>query len=280
MEINGKTALVLGASKGVGKAISLALAKAGATVIATYFGSFDESTMLQKELAHLGVDHLVIQVDLRDPDEVKSLLQQVQDNYGALHILINNIERGGMPVVHGSYDLEVNKGQWDLEMETTLKAKWLVAHHALPLIKKSGDGIIINLSSIAGLVGRSGPAGLVFNDGYAAANRAVSSFTETWARQGAPEVRVNELMLGFFETRHAEGTRGWKLLQEEEKEAVVNHILLKRTGCLDDIIKAVLYLVSDATYMTGAVIRLDGGYFLGGEGVPTMPEGVIDREEN
>jgi 3-oxoacyl-[acyl-carrier protein] reductase len=275
MEMNGKTALVLGASKGVGKAISLALAKAGATVIATYFGSFDESKMLQKELAHLGADHLVIQVDLRDPNEVKSLLQQVQDKYGALHILINNIERGGMPVVHGSYGLEVNKGQWDLEMETTLKAKWQVAHHALPLIKKSGDGIIINLSSIAGLVGRSGPAGLVFNDGYAAANRAVSSFTETWARQGAPEVRVNELMLGFFETRHTEGTRGWKLLQEEEKEAVVNHILLKRTGCLDDIIKAVLYLISDATYMTGAVIRLDGGYILGGEDIPPMPDGVI-----
>ena len=91
MEMNGKTALVLGASKGVGKAISLALAKAGATVIATYFGSFDESTMLQKELAHLGADHLVVQVDLRDLNEVKSLLQQVQDNYGALHILINNI---------------------------------------------------------------------------------------------------------------------------------------------------------------------------------------------
>jgi 3-oxoacyl-[acyl-carrier protein] reductase len=276
MEINGKTALVLGASKGVGKAISLALAKAGATVIATYFGSFDESTMLQKELAHLGADHLVIQVDLRDLNEVKSLLQQVQDKYGALHILINNIERGGMPVVHGSYDLEANKEQWDLEMETTLKAKWQVAHHALPLIKKSGDGIIINLSSIAGLVGRSGPAGLVFNDGYAAANRAVSSFTETWARQGAPEVRVNELMLGFFETRHAEGTRGWKLLQKEEKEAVVNHILLKRTGCLDDIIKAVLYLISDATYMTGAVIRLDGGYILGGEDIHPMPDGVIE----
>jgi 3-oxoacyl-[acyl-carrier protein] reductase len=276
MEMKGKTALVLGASKGVGKAISLALAKAGATVIATYFGSFDESTMLQKELAHLGADHLVIQVDLRDLNEVKSLLQQVQDKYGALHILINNIERGGMPVVHGSYDLEANKEQWDLEMETTLKAKWQVAHHALPLIKKSGDGIIINLSSIAGLVGRSGPAGLVFNDGYAAANRAVSSFTETWARQGAPEVRVNELMLGFFETRHAEGTRGWKLLQKEEKEAVVNHILLKRTGCLDDIIKAVLYLISDATYMTGAVIRLDGGYILGGEDIHPMPDGVIE----
>jgi len=275
MKINGKTALVLGASKGVGKAISLALAKAGATVIATYFGSVSESAKLQKELTELGVDYFAVQVDLRDPDEVKNLLQQVKDRYGTLHILINNIERGGMPVVHGTYGLEVNREQWELEMATTLKAKWLVVHHALPLMKNSKEGVIINLSSIAGLVGRSGPAGLIFNDGYAAANRAVSSFTETWARQGAPEVRVNELMLGFFETRHAQRTRGWELLKEEEKEAIVNHTLLKRTGCLDDIVKAVFFLVRDATFMTGTAIRLDGGYVLGGEAVPPMPEGVI-----
>jgi 3-oxoacyl-[acyl-carrier protein] reductase len=269
MEMHGKTALVLGASKGIGKAISMALAKAGVTVIATYFGSVSESAKLQKKL-------VVTQVDLRNPQEVETLLQLVQDRYGTLHILINNIERGGMPVVHGSYDLEVNREQWDLEMDTTLKAKWLVVHHALPFMKKSGAGIIINLSSIAGQVGRSGPAGLIFNDGFAAANRAVSAFTETWARQGAPEIRVNELMLGFFETRHAKGTRGWELLDNNEKKAIINHTLLKRAGNLDDIVNAVFFLIRDAVYMTGAVIRLDGGYVLGGEEVPPMPEGIID----
>jgi 3-oxoacyl-[acyl-carrier protein] reductase len=215
-------------------------------------------------------------VDLRNPNQVEKFLQLVQDRYGGLHILINNIERGGMPVVHGSYDLEANRGQWDLEIETTLKAKWLVAHHALPLMKQSGSGIIINLTSIAGQVGRTGPAGLIFNDGYAAANRAISTFTETWAREGAPEIRVNELMLGFFETRHAEGTRGWELLSDIEKQALVKHTLLKRTGSLDDIVKAVLFLVRDAAYMTGSVIRLDGGYVLGGEDVPAMADGVVD----
>jgi 3-oxoacyl-[acyl-carrier protein] reductase len=276
MEINGKTALVLGASKGIGKAVSMALAKAGATVIATYLDSEEESAKLQKDLAELGADHLVTQVDLRNPNQVEKFLQLVQDRYGGLHILINNIERGGMPVVHGSYDLEANRGQWDLEIETTLKAKWLVAHHALPLMKQSGSGIIINLTSIAGQVGRTGPAGLIFNDGYAAANRAISTFTETWAREGAPEIRVNELMLGFFETRHAEGTRGWELLSDIEKQALVKHTLLKRTGSLDDIVKAVLFLVRDAAYMTGSVIRLDGGYVLGGEDVPAMADGVVD----
>lgn len=275
MEINGKTALVLGASKGIGRAIGLALAKAGARVVLPYFDWPEDSAMMKKELADLGVEHLAVQVDLRDPQEVKNLVRQVQDKYGALHILINNIERGGMPVVHGSYDLAANKEQWDLEMDTTLKSKWLVVHHALDLMKKSGDGIIINLSSIAGQVGRSGPAGLMFSDGYAAANRAISSFTETWARKAAPEVRVNELMLGFFETRHAQGTRGWGLLNENDKKAIVDHTLLKRTGCPDDIVKAVFFLIRNAPFMTGTTIRIDGGYVLGGEDVPHMPEGVM-----
>jgi 3-oxoacyl-[acyl-carrier protein] reductase len=275
MEMHGKTALVLGASKGVGKAISLALANAGVTVIATYFASNEESATLQEKLAEFGADHLVIQVDLRIPHEVEKLLQLVQDKFGTLHILINNIERGGMPVVHGSYDREVNREQWDLEMATTLKAKWLVAHHALPLMKKTADSIIINLSSIAGMVGRSGPAGLIFNDGYAAANRSIAAFTETWAREGAPDVRVNELMLGFFETRHAKGTRGWELLNDHEREAIINHTLLKRAGNLEDIVKAVFFLIEDADYMTGTVIRLDGGYVIGGEEIPPLPEGVI-----
>jgi len=277
MEIKNKVALVLGASRGIGLAIARTLADNGAKVILPYHSDWQkESEEMQKEFARYGEDHLVIPVDLRDEVQVKDLIRQVQERFGVLHILINNIERGGMPVVHGSYDREVNREQWDLEMDTTLKAKWLVVHNALGLMKKSGEGVIVNISSIAGLVGRSGPAGLLFNDGYAAANRAVSSFTETWAREAAPTVRVNELMLGFVETRHAENTRGWNILSDPEKEAIINHTLLQRTGSLDDIVKAVLFLIEDARFMTGAVLRLDGGYVLGGEEVPEMPDGILN----
>ena len=277
MEINNKVALVLGASKGIGLAISRALADGGAKVILPYHNDRQkESEEMQKEFAGFGENHLAIQVDLRDPTQVKNLVRQVQERFGALHILVNNIERGGMPIVHGSYDHEVNKDQWDLEIDTTLKAKWLVVHNALSLMKNSGEGVIINISSIAGLVGRSGPAGLLFNDGYAAANRAISSFTETWAREAAPTVRVNELMLGFFERRHGEGTRGWKILSDSEKESIFSHTLLQRTGRLDDIIKAVFFLIKDARFMTGAVLRLDGGYVLGGEQVPEMPDTILN----
>ena len=175
-----------------------------------------------------------------------------------------------MPIVHGEYTSD----QWDLEQETTLKAKRWVFHHTLPLLKRSGAGAVINISSIAGLVGRTGPAGLIFNDGYCAANRAISILTETWARQGAPEVRVNELMLGFFETRHAEGTRGWSLLSEQGKKALVDHTLAGRTGRNEDVLKAIRFLLEDSDYMTGTTLRLDGGYVLGGSNVPPMPEGV------
>ncbi|MGB6972011.1 MAG: SDR family oxidoreductase [Desulfobulbales bacterium] len=276
MEIKDKVALVLGASKGIGKAIARALAGSGAKLVLPYYYDWpEESADMKKEFAPLGENHLTIEADLRDADKVRSLIAQVQEKFGALHILINNIERGGMPVVHGSYGHEVNREQWDLEMDTTLKAKWLVVHNALPLMKHSGEGVILNLSSIAGIVGRSGPAGLIFNDGYAAANRAVSSFTQTWAREAAPGVRVNELMLGFFATRHGEGTRGWDLLKDSEKRAIVEHTLLQRTGNLDEIIRAVLFLIQDAPFMTGTVLRLDGGYVQGGEKVPEMPQGIL-----
>lgn len=279
MDIKSKIALVLGGAKGIGKAIGFALAQEGATVILTCFDWPAEAAAMQEELARLGRHHLAVQVDLREPQQVAGLCAEIEQRFGVLHILINNIERGGMPVVHGSYGLSHNQGQWDLEMATTLKAKWLVFDHALPLLKAAGEGAVVNISSIAALVGRSGPASPIFSDGYAAANRAVSSFTETWARQAAPSVRVNELMLGFFPSRHAEGTRGWGVLTEEQRQAIYDRILLQRTGMLDEIVKGVLFLVRDATYMTGSVVRLDGGYVLGGDEAGEMPEGILRIEE-
>ena len=99
--------------------------------------------------------------------------------------------------------------------------------------------------------------------------------TETWARMGAPRIRVNEIMLGFVATRHAENTRGWDLLTPADKEALIEHTLLQRTGTLEDVVKAVIFILQDAPFMTGTVLRLDGGYVLGGEKVPDMPPGVV-----
>jgi 3-oxoacyl-[acyl-carrier protein] reductase len=145
---------------------------------------------------------------------------------------------------------------------------------ALPHLKAAGEAVAINLSSIAGIVGRSGPASYVFNEGYAAANRGVSLLTETWARLGAPQVRVVEIMLGLMDTRHGPGTRGWDLLTEAQRRALIDHTLLGRTGTLEDVVRAVRYVIFDAPFMTGTVLRIDGGYPLGGDPVAPMPEGV------
>lgn len=271
MQLRGKTALVLGAVKGIGKGIALSLANAGAKVAATWHDWPESLASLQNEMAATGARHLIYQIDLTDTDAVPELLKRVRDRFGGLDILINNIERGGWPVVHGRYTPQ----QWDLEMATTLRAKQWVFEQALPHLKESGNGTVINFSSIAGIVGRSGPASLLFNEGYSAASRGISLLTETWARLGAPEVRVNEIVLGVVDTRHGRETRGWELLSADEKQAIVDHTLLGRTGCVDDVVRAVEFILKDAPFMTGSTLRIDGGYVLGGERVGKMPKGVV-----
>jgi len=272
MEIKGKVALVLGAVKGIGKAIGLGLAKEGAKLVLVRHDWDDSFAQMEKDFSESKARHIILTADLRSIQDIELLAGQIKEKYGRLDILINNIERGGWPTVHGKYI----EDQWDLEIETTLKAKQWVFSSVLPLLKKSKEAIVINISSISGIVGRSGPAALVFNDGYAAANRSISSLTETWARIGAPDIRVNEIMLGIFETRHAQNTRGWnEVLTQKERQSLIDHTLLKRTGTLGDVVKACLFIIKDAPYMTGSVLKLDGGFVLGGEKIPPMPKGIV-----
>lgn len=271
MDLNGKVALVLGAVKGIGKGIALDLARHGVRSALTYWDWEESLKSLQSEMAQTGTPHMITRLNLLETDHIAGFMEEVAARFGRIDILINNIERGGWPVVHGPYVQD----QWDLEVATTLRAKRWVFDAALPHLKASGDGVVINISSIAALVGRAGPARYIFNDGYAAANRGVSLLTETWARLGAPEVRVNELMLGFFETRHGENTRGWGLLTEVQRQALLDHTLMGRTGRIEDVVNAVRFLLTGASFMTGSVLRLDGGYVLGGEETGPMPGGVL-----
>jgi 3-oxoacyl-[acyl-carrier protein] reductase len=271
MKADAKVALVLGSIKGIGKAISLDLLRRGIRVAATWFDWPESLPAMQTDFAATGTHHVIARIDLLDTGAIAGLVERILDRFGRLDILINNIERGGWPVVHGRYTQE----QWDLEMATTLRAKQWVFDAALPHLKDSRDGAVINISSMAAIVGRSGPASYLFNEAYAAANRGVSLLTETWARLGAPHVRVNELMLGIIETRHGPGTRGWGLLSEERRQAILDHTLLSRIGRVDDVVRTVRFLLEDAPFMTGSVIRLDGGYPLGGQPVDPMPEGVV-----
>ena len=273
MNLDGARALVLGASREIGRAIARHLAGEGVRLALPWFDWPESAAAMVAEFGPGA--HLTVRTDLRDPQAVAQLMAEVEAGLGGLDLLVNNIERGGMPVLHGGYHREINHEQWQLEMDTTLRAKWLVFDQALPLLRRSGRAAVVNISSIAAEVGRSGPTGLLFNDGYAAANRGIATLTETWARMGAPGIRVNELMLGLIDGRHGPGTRGWELLTDQQRQALLGHTLLGRTGTPEEVARAVLFLLRDADYLTGAVIRMDGGYLLGGEPVGEIPKGVL-----
>jgi len=278
MDINGKTALVLGAPRGIGRATARILTKKGARLILPWYDWPEDVESMIDEFSSMDRGHIFMKADLRKSVEVEQMVQTIKRETGGLDILINNIERGGMPIVHGAYTLDINRDQWQREMETTLHAKWLVFTGCLPLLKQCPQGCVINLSSIAAVTGRAGIAGVLFNDGYAAANRGVETLTRTWARLGAPKIRVNEIMLGIIDTRHGAGTRGWKALSAEQRQQVLDHTLVGRTGTPEEVAETVLFLVEKADFMTGTTLRLDGGFVLGKEGVPPMPQGILGKK--
>lgn len=274
MELKGKKALVLGAARGIGRAIARTLAAEGVALALPWLDWPESVASLHEEFGK--TPHILMEADLRQESAVAALAARIAQEWGRLDIVINNVERGGMPVVHGDYSRPINAGQWEREWETTLKAKWLVWRHTLPLLRQAEQATLVNISSIAALTGRSGPVSLLFSEGYAAANRAVSGLTEQWAREGAPRIRVNEVMLGLIETRHGPGTRGWQSLETADQQALCAQVLLNRIGKPEEVAKAVLFLVRDAEYCTGAILRMDGGYVLGGEAVLPLPPGVLE----
>ncbi len=276
MPLQGKIALIPGASRPIGRAIARKFANQGASLVLPVYDWPESIAEMEDEFQSANFDYFSSVVDLRREEEVILLSESVRNRFGSLDFLINNIERGGMPAVHGSYDLPHNTAQWDLEIATTMKAKWLLYHNLYPLMQDRVGGAVVNISSIAAIIGRSGPAAVFFSDGYSAANRAIQSFTETWAKEAAPALRVNELMLGLIQHRHGEGTRGWENLTTQEKKDLSATILLERTGLPEEVAAAVYYLAVDAGYITGAVLRMDGGFILGGSRVPPIPSGILE----
>lgn len=271
MDLQNSVAVVAGGIRGIGLAVAVELARAGVKCVLPYYDWLEDLDEMHRRLREVGPEYHAMAADLTVSEDVEHVMAETLARFGRLDIVINNIERGGWPVVHGPYTRE----QWKLEFETTVTAKWHLFRCALPALKSDGGGTIVNISSIAALVGRTGPAAPVFNDCYSLANRSIRTLTETWAREGAPAVRVNELMLGFVETRHGPNTRGWNLLTPEQRTAIADHTLLQRIGTVEEVARAVKFLVSDATFMTGAVIRMDGGYVLGADGTSPLPFGVV-----
>ncbi len=270
-----KVAIICGAIKGIGLSIVLEIGKKGITCVLPVYDWLESLDSTHQKLRENNIKYDIIPADLRKKQDVTKFVNHCLEKYGRIDYLVNNIERGGWPVVHGEYSEE----QWELEFQTTITAKYNLLESIVPIIKKSGDGgAVVNISSISAITGRTGIAGLIFNDCYSLSNRAVQSLTELFAKIGAPEARVNELMLGIIETRHGPETRGWSRLNESQKNALINHILLKRTGFCEEVARMVAFFLFDATYITGSVIKMDGGFTLGGEIVTDIPKGVVEGE--
>lgn len=279
MRLSKTTALIPGASRPIGRAIANVFGKKGAKLYLPVFDWPDSITDLEKDFQKKEYNFSILKTDLRDQNEVIKLKKKVESDCNHLDYLINNIERGGMPIIHGSYNHPHNAEQWDLEFDTTVKAKYLLYDSFLPLLKMAHSPAIVNISSIASEIGRSGPCALLFNDGYSAANRAIYNLTKTWAKENAPSIRVNELMLGIFQHRHGEHTRGWGELSNTEKKEIIERIPLNRTGTIEEAAKTVFFLAVEATYMTGSILYLDGGISLGPDQVPPIPPGVLSSND-
>jgi 3-oxoacyl-[acyl-carrier protein] reductase len=277
MELANQVILIPGASRPVGRAIAHYFGSRGAALILPCFDDWPESNEeMAEEFEKAGYTCLIRSCDLTSPEQTAALLEHAARTFGALNHLVNNIERGGMPIVHGSYAQQVNQSQWELELNTTLKAKWNLFQHCRDLLRESGSGSVTNISSIASLIGRAGPAASLYSDGYSAANAGVAHLTRQWAREAAPDIRVNEIMLGLIETRHGEGTRGWSLLNDEQRQALLGHTLIGRTGTVEEVAELVYFIAVRASYMTGSSIVFDGGYRLGADRVPPMSPGVLE----
>ena len=264
-----------GASRPLGRAIARRFGKEGCALLLPVYDWPESIAEMEQEFTENGFTFSTFSLDLRNKADVENFGRELSEQEIQVDYLVNNIERGGMPVVHGSYNSPHNQNQWELEIDTTLKAKWLLYNICFPLMNQASGGAIINISSIAANSGRSGVAADLFNDAYSAANRAIQLFTETWAREAAPGIRVNEVMLGLVDGRHAEGTRGWPALSSMQRQKINDTILLGRTGHPEEVAEMIYFLAVQATYMTGATVRLDGGFSLGHNRVPSMPQGIL-----
>lgn len=258
MRLEGTVALVTGSSKGIGRAIALALAQQGVKVVLNYHDRDYHAERTRELFDQTGVDYLLVKRNLVCPGNAARLVQQTLDHYGQLDILVNNLERGGWPILHG----ELQEEQWDLEVDTTLKTKFLCYRAAQPYLRQRPQGCVVNISSIAAITGRQNLTGQIFADAYTAASAGITTLTQNWAREMAPHVRVNCLMLGLIETRHGPDTLGWRTLSHETKAALERQTPLQRLGTVDDVAQAALFLIRDADFMTGHTLVLDGGISL------------------
>jgi 3-oxoacyl-[acyl-carrier protein] reductase len=240
-------ALVTGGSRGIGREIVLALARAGAAVAINYQKRDDAAEAVLQEVSELGAKGLLYKADVTQLQECEKMVKATLEHFGRIDILINNagIRRDNILALMKTED-------WEVVMDTNLKGVFNCCKAIVrPLLKQKNGGKIINIASIAGVVGNSGQAN------YAAAKAGVIAFTKSLAKElGKRGITVNSVAPGFIQTDMTES------LPQQLKETVLPRIALERFGRPEEVAEAVLFLAESANYITGSVIMVDGGLSL------------------
>jgi len=247
MRLKDKVALVTGSSRGVGKSITLAFAKEGAKVMVNYTSNEKAANEVLETIQKMGGQAKVFKADVAKKAEAQALVQATVDAFGGLDILVNNAG-----FTRPAMMLKMTEEQWNAVVDIHLKGVFLCTQAAAPHMIAKNSGKIINVTSVAGVVGTVGQIN------YSAAKGGVISMTKSMARELARNnICANVICLGIVPTDMSE-----KITTDEKlKEIYMNRILLKRFGEPEDITPAFVFLASDeASYITGQLIAVDGGY--------------------
>ncbi len=244
MDLSNKIALVTGGASGIGRTISLELAKKHATVIVNYNRSREAADSLVEEINQMGEQALAIQADVSKYTDAERLVKEILAQFGQLHIVVNNAG-----ITDDALILRMNEDQFDKVIATNLKGVWNVCKHAAKPLLKSGYGRLINISSVSGVMGNAGQSN------YSSAKAGIIGMTKALAREFASRnVTVNAIAPGFIETDMT------KKLPEEAVKAWAEQIPLKCFGKPKDVAHAVVFLASEeASYITGHTLEVDGG---------------------
>ncbi|MDF2657397.1 MAG: 3-oxoacyl-ACP reductase [Paenibacillus sp.] len=245
--LEGKAALVTGASRGIGRAIAISLAEAGADVAVNYSGSEQAAEEVVRHIESLGRRAFKVKADVASSAQVEEMVKQVLDQFGKLDILVNNAG-----ITRDNLIMRMKEEEFDQVMNTNLKGVFNCIKAVTRPMMKQRSGKIINISSVVGVLGNAGQAN------YVAAKAGVIGLTKSAARELASRnIAVNAVAPGFIETDMTDK------LTTEQREQMLQQIPAARLGKPEDIARVVRFLASDdAAYMTGQTIHVDGGMYM------------------